>query len=165
VARAWRSWPGEPGELNAEQSITWHGVLPGGVALEDLPGLMERLHFAVVERYGLGGVRVRRADGRVVCELPGGLPGLVFEELGTVIGDGVALRRWRMGGWLVRRGGAGTFELGIALTPARAWVQVERFPSVFLAPALPGPLRIVYATFHARVSLAYLALLRAQLAR
>jgi hypothetical protein len=164
VARAWRSWPGRPGELNAEQSIVLAQGLPDDLTLDELPPLMERLHFAVVGRYGPG-IRVCRAPGRVVCALPGGAAGLVFEEALTRVDERTAKRRWRVGGRLVRAGGAGMFELGAAREPARAWVRVERFPSVFLTPWLPRPLRRAYATFHAHVSLAYLALLRAQLAR
>jgi hypothetical protein len=156
----------ERNELNAEQSLGWQGGLLAGVAIGDLPELMERLHFRVVAAYGLG-MSVRREGSRVTCALPGGVPALVFEHAGDEVGEHAAARWWRMGGWLVRGGGGGRFGLGLEELggQTRAWVRVERFPGVFLAPGVPRAVGVVYETFHAHVSRRYLELLRAQLAR
>lgn len=122
--------------------------LSGGsrLPLAELPDLMEQLHFAVIGKYGYR---------------PG--PWLRFEMPETVVTQLEARRRWRMAGLLMRPSHDAFFELGISTS--RAWVRVERFPSVFLSPGVPRPIRRLYEGFHAHVSYRYLDVLRAQLAR
>jgi hypothetical protein len=165
--RRWLTWAEPAGRLNAEQSLTWRGGLPAGLALADLPELMERRHFAAVAAYGFGAIRVRREGARVVCALPGGVPGLVFEWVGDELSERHAARWWRLGGRLMRPGEGARFGLGVELGEGhvRAWVRTERFPSVFLAPPLPRWARRLYESFHAHTSFAYLAALRRQLDR
>src|SRR5688500_9704295 len=165
--RRWSTFPGPPDELNAEQSLEWPEPLPAGLALADLPDLMERLHFHAVASFGFGGIRVRREGDAVVCELPGGVPGLVFELLGDEVTERQAARWWRLGGRLSRPGRGATFALGIELGDdrVRAWVRTERFPSLFLSPVVPARARRLYESFHAHTSFAYLTALRRQLAK
>jgi hypothetical protein len=150
--------------LNAEQRLSWSADLP--VAPADLPALMERLHFAVVERQTLGLVRPLGSAAAVSRDLLGRWPLMRFERDGDEVGPGRALRRYRLPPSLVTRRVpiVGRFELGVERRGARthAWVRAADFPSLLLSCPPPGP--TIYAAFHAHVSHSYLRGLRGALA-
>ena len=150
--------------LTAEQRLRWSGRPTGDPAA--LPDLMERLHFAVVERYTLGLVAALRTSARVSLDLFGRWPVMLFEREGDRVGPDGAVRRYRLAPSAVTRrvAEAGTFELGLAVEGAqtRAWVRVRDFPS--LALSCPPPAPALYQDFHAHVSHAYLRALRGTLA-
>jgi hypothetical protein len=79
--------------LDAEQRLAWSGALP--VAPAALPELIERLHFAVVERYAFGLVRPLRTTAGVSLDLLGRWPAMRFERAGDEVGPGRAPRRYR----------------------------------------------------------------------
>jgi hypothetical protein len=148
--------------LDAEQRLAWPGALSAAPAV--LPELMERLHFAVVERYTLGLARARRTTAGVSLELLGRWPAMRFERAGDDVEPGRALRRYRLPASLVtRRAPVGRFELGVEQQGGqiRAWVRVADFPGLLLSCPPPAP--TVYAAFHAHVSERYLRALRARL--
>ena len=150
--------------LNAEQRLSWSADLPFGPAA--LPELMERLHFAVVDRHTLGLVRTLRTSGGVSLDLLGRWSIMRFEPIGDELSAERVLRRYRLPPSLATRRapGVATFELGLAQVGAetRAWVRVAGFPSVMLSCPPPAP--TLYPAFHAHVSHAYLRLLRHALA-
>jgi hypothetical protein len=150
--------------LSSEQRLTWPGDLPADPA--GLPDLMERLHFAVVERQALGLVRPLRTTAGVSLDLLGRWSLMRFERAGDAVGPGRARRRYRLPPGPATRHVpiVGTFELGVegAGGQTRAWVRVEDFPSVMLSCPPPAP--TIYADFHAHVSHSYLRALRSALA-
>ncbi|HEY3108635.1 MAG TPA: hypothetical protein VGL23_07770 [Chloroflexota bacterium] len=150
--------------LNAEQRLSWSADLPFGPAA--LPELMERLHFAVVERQTLGLVRPRRSATAVSLDLLGRWPLMRFERDGDEVGPGRALRRYRLPPSLVTRRApvVGRFELGVERRRGRtrAWVRAADFPALLLSCPPPAP--TIYAAFHAHVSHGYLRVLRSRLA-
>jgi len=150
--------------LDAEQRLSWSADLP--VAPAALPELMERLHFAVVERHTLGLVRPLRTTTAVSLDLLGRWPLMRFERDGDEVGPDRALRRYRLPPSLVTRHApiVGRFELGVDRRGARtrAWVRVADFPSLLLSCPPPAP--TIYAGFHAHVSHGYLRALRRALA-
>jgi hypothetical protein len=150
--------------LNAEQRLSWSADLP--LEATALPELMERLHFAVVERHTLGLVRPLRTSAAVSLDLLGRWPLMRFERAGDAVGPGRALRRYRLPSSLVTRRTpiVGAFELGVeqAGGQTRAWVRTADFPSLLLSCPPPAP--AIYARFHAHVSHSYLRALRRALA-
>ena len=150
--------------LNAEQRLAWPGSLPDDPA--GLPGLMERLHFAVVERHTLGLARALLMTSGVSLDLLGRWPLMRFERAGDEVAPGRAVRRYRLPpGPLSRRAPApALFELGAEQQDdrTRAWVRVADFPSVMLSCPPPAP--AIYTGFHAHVSDSYLRALRSALA-
>ena len=116
---------------------------------------MESLHDDTIARFGYLALPV----------LPGNRRGLSFDKPETTVTAGEAKRRWHISGWLTWPEPEARLELGVSVEPNRAWVRVERFPSVFLTPGVPRAIRAVYRAYHAHVSYAYLRVLRAQLER
>jgi hypothetical protein len=149
--------------LNAEQRLAWPGDLPDDPA--GLPGLMERLHFAVVERHTLGLVRPLRTTAGVSLDLLGRWSLMRFERAGDAVGPGRARRRYRLPPGLATRRApiVGTFELGVEQADGRirAWVRAADFPSLLLSCPPPAP--TIYTGFHAHVSHSYLRALRSAL--
>jgi hypothetical protein len=152
-----------PPLFGAEQTLAWRADWPSGPPGEVLDR-MDRLHWRTVERFGMGGARVRR-DGRdATVALLGRLPLLVFEHEADVIEPERIERRWRIaGGLMVRQPSAGTLALGLARRGEglRARVRVEAMPSRLAL--VPGANRL-HPAFHELASNAYLAALRRLLA-
>jgi hypothetical protein len=150
-----------PPLFDSEQTLRWSGEWPAAGSPE-LLDRMDRLHWRTVERFALGGARVRR-DGRdATVALLGRVPMLVFAYEGDVVEPGRIERRWRIvGGAMVRRPPpTGTLALGLAREAdgLRAWVRVESMPSRLAS--LPGVNRL-HPAFHELASNAYLRALRA----
>jgi hypothetical protein len=150
--------------LDAEQRISWPGRWPTDRA--DLPDLMERLHFAVVDSHTLGLVWSTISPEGVSLDLLGRWSIMRFERLGDEVGPSRVVRRYRLPPSPVTRRARvdGRFELGIepAGDGTSAWVRVADFPSLLLSCPPPGP--TIYPAFHASVSKRYLLVLRSALA-
>jgi hypothetical protein len=151
--------------LNAEQRLAWPGDLSDDPTR--LPGLMERLHFAIVERHALGLVRPLETPVGISLDLLGRWSLMRFERAGDAVGPDRALRRYRLPPGLATRRTpiVGTFELGVeqAGGQTHAWVRAADFPSLLLSCPPPAP--TIYARFHAHVSYRYLWALRRELTR
>jgi hypothetical protein len=148
-----------PPLFGAEQTLSWRADRSSPLPSE-LLDRMDRLHWRTVERFAVGGARVRR-DGRdATVALLGRVPLLVFEHEADAIEPERIERRWRIaGGLMVGRPSAGTLALGLASEGdgVRAWVRVEGMPSRLAS--VPGANRL-HPAFHELASNAYLAALR-----
>jgi hypothetical protein len=148
-----------PPLFGAEQTLSWRADRSSPLPSE-LLDRMDRLHWRTVERFAVGGARVRR-DGRdATVALLGRVPLLVFEHEADAIEPERIERRWRLaGGLMVRRPSAGTLALGLASEGdgVRAWVRVEAMPSRLAGVPIASRL---HPAFHELASNAYLRALR-----
>jgi hypothetical protein len=150
--------------LTAQQQLDWPGRLPADAT--GLPALMERLHFATVDRHSGGLVRTRTTSSGVALALLGRWSIMGFDLIGDEVAPGRAIRRYNLPpGPATRRVPVpGIFELGVEERgdQVHSWLRVEDFPSVMLS--LPPPAPTIYPAFHAHVSNRYLRALRTALA-